>query len=173
MVMTDSKRICVGEIATVHGVRGLVKVRAYGDDAQTLQQYGPLYSSETGDKAHTITLKHQAGGAWIAEVDGITDRNEAEKLRGTQLWLDRDKLPDISEDGGYYHTDLIGMKVVDIDGKDWGAVIGVENFGAGDLLEIKPENKPSFYIPFVDMYVPEVDLETRLVTIDMPEGLVD
>ncbi len=171
--MTNSKRICVGEIATVHGVRGLVKVRAYGDDAQTLQQYGPLYTSETGDKTHTITLKHQSGGAWIAEVDGITDRNDAEKLRGTQLWLDRDRLPAIEEDGGFYHVDLIGLKAVDLDGKDWGEVIAVENFGASDLLEIKPEGKPSFYIPFVDSFVPDVNLETGIVTIDMPEGLVD
>ena len=62
---------------------------------------------------------------------------------------------------------------VDIDGKDWGEVIAVENFGASDLLEIKPAGKPSFYIPFVDSFVPDVNLETGIVTIDMPEGLVD
>jgi 16S rRNA processing protein RimM len=171
--MSSNKRIHVGEIATVHGVRGLVKVRAFGDDIRTLQDFGPLYTSETGAEKHTLTLKHQAGGAWIASVDDITDRNVAEKLRGTQLWLDRDALPELDDDEGFYHTDLIDMRVIGIDGKDWGLVIAVENFGASDLLEIKPAGQPSFYIPFVDMYVPDVNMETGVITIDMPEGLVD
>ena len=154
-------------------MRGLVKVRSYGDDPQTLEQYGPLYNSETGNQTHTITLKHQAGGAWIAQVDDITDRNDAEKLRGTQLWLDRSQLPELDGEDGYYHSDLIGMRVIGLDGVGWGEVIAVENFGASDLLEIKPAGKPSFYIPFVDSFVPGVDLETGIITIDMPEGLVD
>jgi len=166
-------RICVGEISTVHGVRGLVKVRTYGDDPQTLEQYGPLFASETGDKTHTLTLKHQAGGSWIAEVDGITDRDVAEKLRGTQLWLDRSQLPELDEDDGFYHSDLVGMRVIGVDDAEWGEVIAVENFGASDLLEIKPAGKPSFYIPFVDSFVPDVNLDTGIITIDMPEGLVD
>lgn len=174
--MTSSKqgRICVGEISTAHGVRGLVKIKPYGDDPQTLERYGPLFTSETGDQSHKITLKHQAGGAWIAEIDGITDRNDAEKLRGTPLWLDRNLLPVLdAEEDGYYHSDLIGMRVIGIDGIEWGKVIAVENFGASDLLEIKPADQASFYLPFVDSFVPEVNLDTGIITIDMPAGLVD
>lgn len=170
---TSQGRLCVGEISTVHGVRGLVKVRAYGDDPQTLEAYGPLYASETGDKTHTLKLKHQAGGVWVATVDDITDRDVAEKLRGTKLWIDRSQLPELDEEDGFYHTDLIGLKVVGIDGKEWGEVLAVENFGASDLLEIKPAGQPSFYIPFVDSFVPDVNLDTGIITIDMPAGLVD
>lgn len=167
-------RICVGEISTAHGVRGLVKIRSYGDDPQTLEQYGPLFTSESGGQSLKIILKHQAGGAWIAEVSGIDDRNDAEKLRGTQLWLDRALLPDLDEEEeGYYHSDLVGMRVIGLDGIEWGEVIAIDNFGAGDLLEIKPAGKPSFYLPFVDSYVPEVNLDTGIITIDMPAGLVD
>jgi 16S rRNA processing protein RimM len=165
------KRLCVGEICTVHGVRGLVKVRAYGDNIGTLQNYGPLYDSEYGDKTHTLTLKHQAGGSWIAEIEGITDRNIAEKLRGTQLWLDRDKLPEL-EDAVYY-ADLMGMHVADKDCKPLGTVIGIEDFGAGELLDIKPDGKPSFYLPFADIYIMNIDDETRIITVDLPEGLIE
>ena len=166
-----SQRICVGEISTAHGVRGLVKVRVYGDDPQTLQKYGPLHTDETGNKTYTLTLKHKAGGIWIAAVEGIMDRNAAEPLRGTKLWLDRDKLPDLED--GFYHEDLKGMDVVTQDGTDLGKVIGVENFGASDLLDVKPKGKPSFYVPFVDEYILSVDEDARVITIDLPEGLLE
>lgn len=165
------KRICVGEISTVHGVRGLVKVRAYGEDPQTLQKYGPLFTSETGDETQTLTLKHQAGGIWVAEVKGINDRDVAAKLRGTKLWLERDKLPEI--EGAYYHDDLIGMVVFDQSGVSLGVIDAVDNFGAGDLLDIKPDGKPSFYLPFVDMYVLEVKLDENSMIVDIPEGLIE
>jgi len=167
--MTKSHRICVGEISTAHGVRGLVKVRAYSDDVNRLQDFGPLYSTETGDKAYTLKLKHQAGGIWIAEVDGISDRNVAETLRGTKLWLDRDKLPELED--GFYYDDLIGMKVVDQGGAAVGNVVGLEDFGAGDLLDIKPEGRPSFYLPFADIYVLNIDEENGIITVDLPEGI--
>jgi len=169
--MTKSHRICVGEISTAHGVRGLVKVRAYGDDPKTLEIYGPLFTSETGEKSHQLKLKHQAGGAWIAEVDDINDRNVAETLRGTKLWLERDKLPELED--GFYHDDLIGLAVIDEAGAPLGIVTGVDNFGAGDLLDIKREGKSAFYLPFADIYVLEIDVENKTITVDMPDGLLD
>ncbi|MDB5490493.1 MAG: rRNA processing protein RimM [Micavibrio sp.] len=170
--MTDNtKRILIGEISTAHGVRGLVKVRAYGDDPKTLEIYGPLYTSETGTKAHQLKLKHQAGGVWIAQVDEIDDRNIAETLRGTKLWLDRDKLPALED--GFYHDDLIGLSVIDEAGAAIGVVTGVDNFGAGDLLDIRREGKPNFYLPFADIYVLNVDVERKTVTVDIPDGLID
>lgn len=168
-VTENTKRIMVGEISTAHGVRGLVKVRVYGDDIAILEECGPLFTSETGDKTHKLKLKHQAGGIWVAEVEGVMDRNVAETLRGTKLWLDRDSLPEIED--GFYYDDLIGMKAVDTEGEEVGEVVGMDNFGAGDLLDIKPEGKPSFYLPFADIYVLEVDEESGVITVDLPEGI--
>ncbi len=167
------ERILIGEIATAHGVRGLVKIRHYGDDPEALEKYGPLYTTENGDESITLRLKHEAGGAIIAAVDGITDRNEAEKLRGTQLWTERRALPKIEEEGVYYHADLIGLEARSTDGAVVGTVIGVENFGAGDLLEIKPPNSKKFYLPFVDDYVGDVDLDAKTVIVEIPEGLLE
>lgn len=166
-------RICIGEIATAHGVRGLVKVRYFGDNPEALEEYGPLFTTETGDASVTLRLKHEAGGAIIAEVSGISDRNAAEKLRGTQLWTERRALPKIEEEGVYYHADLIGLEARTADGTVIGSVNAVENFGASDLLEIKPPGGKKFFLPFVDDYVGAVDLDAGTVIIEIPEGLLE
>lgn len=162
------KRICVGEITSAHGVRGFVKVRCFGDDPETLVKYD-LYTSEDGAEIVHLDLKHMAGGALVAEVEGVADRNEAEKMRGMKLWVDRDALPELED--AYYHADLIGLEARGPDGAAIGTVISVQNFGASDLLEIKPESGKAFYLPFIDEYVGEIDLAARTVAVDIPEGL--
>lgn len=170
MTHPSAKRICLGEISTAHGVRGLVRIRIYGDDPQSLTAHGPLFTTETGDQTITIKLKNAANKFWIAEVAGVTDRNVAETLRGTKLWVERSKLPEPDEDE-FYHEDMIGMIVrTEADG-EVGTVVAVENFGAGDLLEIKPPAGPTFYIPFVDEYIVEVNMPTNVITAIIPEGL--
>jgi 16S rRNA processing protein RimM len=93
-------------------------------------------------------------------------------LRGTQLYIDRDQLPD-TDDGEYYIEDLIGLKVVDGQGTDIGEVIAVDNFGASDLLDIKPTTGgSSFYLPYTEETVLEVDIEDGLLKVEIPEGLL-
>lgn len=163
-------RLLLGKIATAHGVRGLVKVLVLGDDPQRLESCGPAWTAETGGRALNLRMKNPMGKYYIAAIDGLSDRNEAELLRNTELWIDRDKLPD-TEDGTYYYADLTGLAVVDGNGALYGHVIAVENFGASDLLEIKPENGPSFYVPFVDDYVLEVENDKIVAAI--PRDLLD
>lgn len=165
------KRIQIGEIAAAHGVRGLVKVRCFNDNPETLETYAPIFTSETGGETVRITLKHQSGGALVAEIEDIASRDSAEELRGTGLWVDRSTLPAIEEEGQYYHADLIGLSVAGKDNTPIGKIIAIENFGAGDLFEIKPPTGPSFYLPFIDEYVLSVDLAAGLVVADVPEGL--
>lgn len=166
MIQT-TKRIQIGEIATAHGIKGFVKLRSFVDD-ETLFEGDDVFTSETGDKKITLTLKNEMKGDWLAEVKGVSDRNEAERLRGTKLYVERDVLPD-ADDGEYYIEDLKGLKVVDKDGKDIGIVLSVENFGASDLLDIKPPVGSSFYVPFTDDTIIEVDFEGGVVTVEIPE----
>ncbi|MFN3827232.1 MAG: ribosome maturation factor RimM [Micavibrio sp.] len=167
----NTKRICLGEISTAHGVRGLVRVRIYGDNPETLTTHGPLFTSETGSGTVTIRLKNAANKFWIAEVEGVSDRNTAEALRGTKLWIERSSLPDPESDDEFYYEDLVGMKVRSEAEGDIGIVIAVENFGASDLLEIRPLAGHTFYLPFVDEYIIEVNVPQKTITADIPEGL--
>lgn len=167
--MTDNKTILIGEITTVHGIKGYVKVRPYVED-ETLLTHASVVDGK--GKTFALTLKNAIKGVWIAEVKGITDRNEAEKLRGTKLYLDRDLLPE-TDDGEYYIEDLKDMRVINESGKDIGTVLSVENFGASDLLDIKPSiGGESFYLPFTDDTVLSIDEESRVITITIPEGLL-
>lgn len=169
----NSKRVCLGEISTAHGVRGLVRIRIYGDDPQALSSHGPLFTSETGETSLSVRMKNAANKFWIAEIEGVTDRNAAESLRGTKLWIERSKLPEIENDDEFYYEDLIGMSVETATDGIVGKVIAVDNFGAGDLLEIRPPSGTTFYLPFADEYILEVNMPQNLIKADIPPGLRD
>lgn len=164
----SARRLCVAKIATAHGVKGLVKLHVFAEDVDLLK--GKLFTAETGDKTLDIILKNATAKHWLAEVDGIKDRTEAEKLRGTMLYINRADLPEADEDE-YYISDLISLSVIDENKKEIGKVIDAQNFGAGDLLEIQPIGAESFYFPFNDDTIIEVS-ETN-ITVKIPEGLLD
>lgn len=169
--MTDphqTKRICLAKIATAHGIKGMVKLIVYAEDPDNLEIHGPLYISETGNETLTVGLHNPMGKYHLAEIEGISDRTAAEKLRGMELWLPRDKLP-AAEEGEYYHTDLIGLRARDEAGNEVGEIIAVANFGASDLLEIRPPGAESFYLPFIEEYV--IDIQKEWVTVYVPDGL--
>lgn len=165
--MTD-KRICVAKITTAHGIKGLVKLHVYADDIALIK--GDLFTSETGNKTLKITPKNATAKHWLAAVDGITERNGAEALRGTSLYIEQTALPEIGDDE-FYYADLIGLPAIDENGKEIGEIIAVENFGASDLLDIKPKGKPSFYLPVSEETLLEIQDDKVLIVI--PEGLLE
>ena len=166
--MADDKRILAAEITTAHGIKGFVKVRCYAEDAKLIER-GPLFD-EAG-KQISLKLKNGIKGDWIAEVKGVDDRNAAELLRGTKLYIDRAVLPETGE-GEYYVEDLKGMKVEDESGKDIGTILTIVNYGAGDLVDIKPASGgQSFYLPFNQTTLIDVDLEKRTVIMNVPEEM--
>lgn len=163
--MPDSK-VCVAEIMTAHGVRGLVKLRCYLEDPFRLSMYNPL---ETEDgRRFSLTLKNPVKGDWLAAVDGITDRTAAELLRHLRLYTDRKNLPSPDE-GEIYVQDLIGCRAVTAAGEDVGTVIALQNFGASDLVEIRPLAGKTFYLPLIPPYVGEIDLQTGTVVVEPAE----
>ncbi len=169
--MTDKQLICLGEIVGVHGIRGDVKIKLFGDNPKILTKQAMLDAK--GQPLCTITSIKDHGGISIATIEGIADRTQAEKWRGKKLHIERTALPEIKKKNTYYHADLIGLEARHIDGSVMGRVIAVANFGAGDLLDIKPARGNSFYIPFTDDAVPDVDIEGGFVSIDPPVGLFD
>jgi 16S rRNA processing protein RimM len=137
-------RITLAAIAGAHGVRGEVRLKLFTADLPSLKAHDRVLVAGTPRR-----LLHVGGTAKspTARIEGITDRSAAEGLRGTLIEVDRDALPPL-EEGEYYHSDVIGLPCLDQSGAPVGTVSAVENFGAGDLLEVElPTGKKSL-IPF-------------------------
>jgi len=166
-----SVRIRAGRISQPHGIKGFVKLTLFTDTPSLLEQ-APVHTDERSDKSLTVRLKNPAGKHWIAQVDGISDRNAAEALAGTDLWIEKSLLPDLPDDE-FYHEELIGLTVLDAaGGHKIGTVIAIDNFGAGDLLEIRPETGAPFYLPFTRENVPSVDIKGGSIAVAIPDGLL-
>ena len=132
--MSPDRPVVLAVIAGAHGVGGEVKLKLFTDDLSP-------YRSFNGG---ALTLKSLRG--LIARFAEIPDRTAAERLRGTELTVPRSQLPPLGE-GEYYHADLIGLPTVSSDGKHLGQVVAIENFGAGDVIEIERPDGKRFMVP--------------------------
>ncbi|MCB1499983.1 MAG: ribosome maturation factor RimM [Bauldia sp.] len=171
---TPRERVVVARIGAAHGIKGEVRVKAYTGEPRDIAAYGPLEAAD-GRHFEVTGLRPAAGPApdmLVVRFKGIGDRNAAEALNGLELGVPRDRLPPAGEDE-YYHADLIGLDAVTCYGTALGTVTGVENYGAGDLLEIAPKRGETLLVPFTRAVVPEVDLAARRIVVDPPEGLID
>ncbi len=165
-------RLCVGVITGAHGVRGLVRIKSFTEQPESLAAYGRL-SDEAGTRSFEVSVTGRAKGALLARIEGVTERDQAEALRGTRLHIARDALPPLEDEEEYYVADLIGLEAVDRAGRALGRVRTVHNFGAGDVIEVEPEagGGPSRLWPFTRETVPEVDLAAGRLVIEPPEEL--
>ena len=162
----------MGVVVAAHGVRGEVRIQSHCEDPGDIGSYGAL-TDESGRRSFTVHPFGAARGQVLARIEGVMDRNAAEALKGLRLYVARDALPPAA-DGEWYHADLIGLRVVGIDGKEYGKVLAVEDFGAGTLLEVGDgAGGRSFMLPFSDQAVPTVDIAAGVVTIDPPLGLLE
>jgi len=168
----DTTRILLGHVSGAHGIKGEVVIHSYTAAAEDIAAYGPL-SDESGTRHFELKSARATGKGVVARIIGVNDRNAAEALKGTALYVDRAKLP-APATGAFYHSDLIGLAAVDVGGAALGEVIAVHNFGAGDLIEIRmPGRKDTALVPFTDAFVPEVDLAAGRVVIAPVPGLLD
>ncbi len=170
--MSDSDRVCVGAIAGAFGVMGEVRLKSFCADPTAIADYGPLFT-EDGATSYKITLTRPVSGGLGARVTGVKTKEEADALKGVQLYADRTRLPKLPDDE-FYHADLIGLEVRDTGGVVLGKVLSVNNHGAGDILEISgPAIKGAQMIPFTLAIVPTVDLALGRVIVDLPDGLIE
>ena len=167
--MTRAARICVAKIGAAHGVRGEVRLWPFTEDPMAVIDYGPL-STKDGARQFEVARARAAKDHLVASLKGVTNRDEAERLNGIELYLSRDALPDTDE-GEYYHADLIGLAALDPQGAAIGTVTAIHNFGAGDIIEIAPKSGPSLLLPFTNAVVPTVDLAAGHVVVDLPQEI--
>lgn len=165
--------ILIGIIGAAQGIRGEVRVKPFTEDPMAIAEYGALYSE---DGRRFEILDHRfAKTVVVVRFRGINDRNAAEALKGLNLFIDRSSLDDEDlEEGEYFHADLEGLEAWDAEGRFWGEVSGVLDFGGGDLLELREDGRKPVVIPFTLAAVPHVDLEAGRILVDpLAAGLIE
>lgn len=155
--MNAPRSVTLAVIIGAHGVAGEVRLKLFAEGLDSIKAH-------TSFNGGTLTLKSLRPGnnGSIARFAEIANRNAAEAARGTELTVPRDSLPPL-EEGEYYYTDLIGLACVSTEGEDLGVCVAVENFGAGDVIEVERPNGKRFMVPMNDRAVPEWDAQRMVI----------
>lgn len=162
-MLNDQKKVLVGYITSVHGIKGEVKVKSL---ASNLFGFSNLYKSD--GSLITLNLRSSANNIYICSIEGVKDRNSAENYKNTELFALRSDFPEI-EEGEFYVSDLIGLDVVNInDNIKIGIVKSVDNFGAGDICEIKFLDSNQEFFPFNNEVFPKVDIPNGKIYCNIP-----
>jgi 16S rRNA processing protein RimM len=140
----EGQRIPLAAVAGAHGIQGEVRLKLFTDSAESLARHAQLFVG--GVERRLLKVRGDHKGA-VARFEGVDDRTASEALRGSLVEIDRAALPPLDQ-GEYYHADLVGIPCVDGEGRALGSVVAVENFGAGDLLEVESEVGRRYLIPF-------------------------
>ena len=161
--------VCLGHVAGAHGIHGEVLIKSYTEYMEDIGAYGALFNKD-GTKSFELSNIRAIKKGVIARVKGIRYRDQAEALKGQELYVERSCLPEEDDEETWYHIDLIGLKAVDADGTIFGEVVALPNFGAGDILEVKLlETNKTQLVPFTKECVPAVDVPGGTLTVLPPE----
>ncbi len=163
-------RILLAAIIGAHGVSGRVRLKTFTGEPEAVGDYGPL-SDESGAQQFTVKVTGQTKGGVIAELSGVRKREAAEALKGLGLYAPREALPELEDEADFYHADLIGLVVETLEGQRLGLVRAVHDFGAGDVLDIKPSKGKALMLPFTLDVVPVVDLENGRLQVVLPDEM--
>ena len=166
-----SDLIPVGAIAGAYGVRGELRVKSYCAVPEDIERYSPLFT-EDGQTSYALAILRPIKNGFAARIPQVATKEEADALRGTTLYAQRDQLPSLPDDE-FYHADLIGLEVFDTGGVLLGKVKTVQNHGADDLLELQlAGSSATVFLPFTKAAVPTVDLAARRIVADPPGGIL-
>lgn len=166
--MTD--RVCVAQIVGSHGVHGRVKLKSFTAVPEAVFGYKPL-TDEKGNRSFAVTMTGMGKDHFLATVDGVKDRNAADALKGTRLFVERSRLPAPEDEDEFYHTDLISLTAVTEAGDVFGTVKALYDFGAGDMVEFALPNGKTVFVPFTKACVPVVEVKTGRIVVTPPENL--
>ena len=168
---TPRDQVLVGVIVGAHGIKGEVKLKSFTSEPLSIGRYGPLQSS-SGQQFEIARLK-AAKDDFIASLKNVNNRNEAEALKGVELFVSREKLPKLKTHEAYAH-DLMGLDVVLENGSKLGKLVAMPNYGAGDLLEVAVDDaSETVLIPFTNAFVPQEDFTSGKIIVNLPDGYLD
>jgi 16S rRNA processing protein RimM len=164
--------VLMAVIGAAHGIKGEVRVKSFTGDPEALGDYGPLQAAD-GRVFEILDLRPQKEVV-VVRFKGVKDRNAAEALAGTELFVDRSALPEVEDEEEFYHADLLGLAVVDTEGARLGTVKTMHDYGGGDIVEVAITGGRSVMVPFTKAAVPAIDMATRTMTVDrVAAGLVE
>ena len=170
--MKQKRFLEIGKITNVHGLAGEVKVYPWCDDAAFLCSFDVLYTDRDGAHAVSVLRARVQQNIVILQLEGCTTGEQAEALRGTVLYIDRDDIE--LEEGCYFIQDLIGLHVMDADtGKEWGILRDVLQTGANDVYVIRNEAGREYLAPAIPDVVLDTDIAAGTMTIRPLRGLFD
>lgn len=155
--------VLLATVGGAHGIRGEVRLRAYTEDPEDVGAYGPLVD-KAGNR-YTVASARAQKSVVVVRFKEVADRNAAEALNGTELFVPRASLPAEGDDE-FYQADLVGLVARRTDGAVIGEIVAFHDFGAGDILEIAPEGGKSVMIPFTSEAVPEIDLDLGHILVE-------
>lgn len=169
--MSDENLILLGIVGAPHGVRGEVRIKTFTGDPLAIAGYGPL--ADGRGRSFEITDIRPAKEVVVARLKGVTTREAAEALNGTELFVARDKLSADADEDEFLQADLLGCSVIGPDGAVLGTVTAVENYGAGDLLDIETPDGRSVLMPFTKAFTPRIDIAAKRIEAEPPLGLFE
>lgn len=161
-----SKDVLLAAVIGAQGLKGAVKVKTFTADPDALSRYGALHDG-SGKRYEITAFRPVKLGEAVISFKGVTDRNAAEALKGVELFVARDALPDADEEE-FYHADLIGLPAFDSEGRLAGKVAAIHNFGAGDVIVIARGDEEIF-LAFTRETVPLIDIKGGRIQIAVPE----
>lgn len=156
--------VLLGVVGGAHGLKGECRVRSFTDSPVDLGVYGPLFDAE-GNR-YTVKSARLQKNVVVVRFAEVEDRNHAERLNGRELFVDRSALPEPDESDEFYLDDLVGLAVETVSGAVVGMVVAFHDFGAGDIVEIKPPEGQTVMIPFSEAAVPEIDADRGVMIVE-------
>ena len=169
----DKDHVLIGKIVGAHGVKGTSKVRSYADSPSLFKPGEALLArNETSGSTEHLEINwvKPHTGAVLISFRGVSDRNQAEALIGSELFIAKDKLPALDEDVHYWF-DLIGIEVYTIEGDHLGRIESIIETGSNDVYVVK-DGSTEVLIPALGSVVLNIDTEHNRMEVDLPEGLV-
>lgn len=165
--------VLLGRFGAPHGVRGEIRLQSFTAEPLAIADYDGL-TDKTGARNFKLrAVRLQGKDMLVAQVEGVSDRSDAEALNGVELYLPRDMLPAPEEDE-FYIADLVGLRAETPDGETIGVIVAVRNFGAGDILEIAPAiGGETLLLPFTKAATPLVDVKASRVVVVPPAEVED
>lgn len=161
--------VLMGIFGAAVGLKGEIRLKSYTADPIDIADYSPLLSKD--GRSFEITSVREANEVVVVRVKGLTDRTAAERLTNTELFIPRDRLGEVEDEDEFFHADLIGLRAEDTAGTMIGTVVALYDFGAGEMIEIRPPRGKALVFPFTKAIVPTVDLTGGRVVINPPEEI--